>query len=85
MEVYTSSEYVKMLKDEVTEWDVKTTYIWYANFDWDKAYTNSDDKEKPIWKIKKIVENWNLIETFYANWDTWFNYIWENRDQLSYV
>lgn len=82
MEIYWSPEYVKMLIDESTEW---TTYIGYANFDWEKAYKNSGDVTKPIWRIKKIVVDWDITEVFYPNWDTSCSFVWDDRDSLTYV
>lgn len=91
-EVYDSTELRKLKTEETTTWSVKTTYIWVARyprpaFPNDAWYTSSLDESKAIWRIKKIEENsssW-VTETFYPNWDTWYNYAWGSRDSLSYV
>lgn len=85
METYWSSEYLKVLTDQKVNWDVSITYVWYASLDWEKAYNWVEDKEKPIWKIRKIVANLNFTETYYANWDSAYNYIREERENLNYI
>lgn len=82
MEVYWSWEYIKLLKDEASSW---VTYIWWANFDWDKAYRTTTDTAKPIWRIRKIVVDWNITEFFYPDWDTSFSFSWDNRASLNYI
>lgn len=85
MEIYWSSEYIKILTDEIVDWDTNTTYVWYASFDWNKIYSSEEDKAKPIWKIRKVVSEWANTETFYANWNEWFINVWNDRTSLIYI
>lgn len=87
MEVYESSEYVKFLVDTSVDWTTKTTYMGYANYDWEKAFTDNADTAKPIWKIRKIVEDTNSgeLESFYADGSSSFDYVRDNRESLNYV
>ncbi len=93
-EVYDSTELRKLKTEETTTWSVKTTYIWvaryprpaYANDPW---YRVAWDTAKPIRRIKKIEENestW-VVETFFPDWDTGYNFIWDKRSDgsLSYI
>ena len=91
-EVYDSTELRKLKTEETTTWSVKTTYIWvaryprpaYSNDSW---YRDSADTSKPIRRIKKIEEDsssWTT-ETFFPSGDTGYNFVWDNKDSLSYI
>lgn len=81
MEIYWSSEYVKFLMEEASS---TVTYLGYANY-WPKGYTAAADTAKPIWKIRKIVVNWNTTETFYANGSSSFDSVRDDRATLTYL
>lgn len=85
MEVYNSSEYVKFLVEEKDTEEWKVTYMWYASLDGQGAYTSPDDVAKPIWKIRKVIENNWVTESFYAEWSSAFKFIRDNRESLEYI
>lgn len=85
METYGSSEYLKVLTDTVDEWGSSVMYVWYASLDWDKAYTWTPSNSEPIRKIRKIVTTWNYTETYYAEWDSGFKFVRNDRASLNYI
>ncbi len=62
------------------DWWDNPVYIWEANpwSIWSEA--------NPIWRIKKLTYdvNWNVTILYWADWDTNFNNIWNNRASLTY-
>ena len=85
-EIYTSMEFRKFISEEVGD----TTYIAMADY---KASPTADyywyekdaDKAKPIRRIKKIVENNWVTETFYPEWDPSKLYARDERATLDYI
>lgn len=74
----------KVIIDETED---GVTYIWLTPYKKceDKYYWWEWDTAKPIWKIKKIVEEDWITEFFYPNWDHHNIFVWDNRDTYDYV
>lgn len=88
-ELINPNEFKKLLIDESTAWTETTTYIWtteYAN-NYPRWYEKSGDEAKAIWRIKKIVADsstW-MTEVSYPDGSYWFNFVWDDRENLTYL
>lgn len=89
-EVINPNEFKKLLIDESTSWTVTTTYIWtteYQTSEYAWWYTGSDDTARPIWRIKKIEADSSdgSTEVSYPDGSYWFNFVWDDRENLTYL
>lgn len=90
-EIYYSMDETKFIVKKVKDWTDTITYIWESKYcrvetSRDSGYCWPDDIKKPIWRIKKLVEDedWNM-EVFYPEGDTTYRFVRDDRENLTYL
>ena len=88
-EIFTSMEFRKFVSEDVTIGMNKISYLGYADYatgpttKW--GFVEDADKERAIWRIKKIVESGGVSEAFYPDADPSKTYKRSDRGILNYV
>lgn len=93
-EIFTSMEFRKFISEDLVVGTDKVSYLAQADYasnpiitDKRLTYRTIADEAKPIWRIKKIVEDTitKQTRTFFPEWEPINMYARTDRATLSYV